>query len=86
MAGGLVVGCASPGPPRAPSLQLPEPVRDLSAARVGDRVELKFTLPQRTTDNLPIREAGVKASVCRGSEGGPCVAVASLENVGVVDR
>ncbi len=84
MAGGLVVGCASPGPPRAPSLQLPEPVRDLSAVRVGDRVELKFTLPQRTTDNLPIREAGVKASVCRGSEGGPCVAVASLENVGVV--
>ena len=83
VAGGLVVGCASPGPPRAPSLQLPQPVRDLSAARVGDRVELSFTVPQRTTDSLPIRETGVKATVCRGSEGGPCVAVASLENVGL---
>ena len=83
MAGGLVAGCASPGPPRAPSLQLPQPVRDLSAARVGDRVELKFTVPQRTTDSLPIREAEVKATVCRGSEGGPCVPVASLENVGL---
>jgi hypothetical protein len=51
---------------------------------VGDRVELRFTLPQRTTDGLPIREAGVKASVCRGSEGGPCVAVASLQNVALV--
>ena len=84
VAGGLVVGCASPGPPRAPSLQLPQPVKDLSAARVGDRVELRFTVPQRTTDNLPIRENVVKVSVCRGGEGQPCVAVASLENVAVV--
>ena len=81
MAGGLVVGCASPGPPRAPSLQLPGVVGDLSAARVGDSVELKFTLPQRTTDNLPIREGSVKASVCRGGEGQPCVPVATLQNV-----
>ena len=83
MAGGLVVGCASPGPPRAPSLQLPQPVRDLSAVRVGDRVELKFTAPERTTDSLPIREAQMKATVCRGREGGPCVAVAGLQNVGL---
>ena len=82
MAGGLVaVGCASPGPPRAPSLQLPQLVGDLSAVRVGDRVELGFTLPQRTTDNLPIREASVRASVCRGGDGGPCVPVAAHENV-----
>jgi len=80
MAGGLVVGCASPGPPRAPSLQLPQPPRDLSTARQGDQVELKFTLPQRTTDNLPIREASVKATVCRGSQGQPCVPVPSLQN------
>ncbi len=83
MAGGLLVGCASPGPPRAPSLQLPQPVGDLSAARVGDSVELRFTLPQRTTDNLPIREAAMKATVCRGAEGAPCVAVPALQNVGL---
>jgi hypothetical protein len=88
MAGGLlVVGCASPGPPRPPSLQLPQLVRDLSAAREGSSVELRFTLPQKTTDSLPIREAGVKASVCRGGEGGPCVAVPALQNVGLaVDK
>ncbi len=82
VAGGLVMaGCASPGPPRAPSLQLPEPVRDLRAARLGDSVELRFTLPQRTTDNLPIRENVVKVTVCRGVEGAPCVAVPSLANI-----
>lgn len=78
----VLVGCASPGPPRAPSLQLPQPVRDLSAAREGDHVTLRFTLPQRTTDNLPIREASVTASLCREEgEGEPCVAVPSLRNV-----
>lgn len=77
----VVVGCASPGPPRAPSLQLPQPVRDLTVARQGERVELKFTLPQRTTDNLPIRENVVKVSVCRAGAGEPCAAVPALENV-----
>lgn len=81
VAGGLVVGCASPGPPKPPSLQLPQPVRDLSAARQGERVELRFTLPQRTTDNLAIRENVVKVSVCRGGEGQPCVAVPALDKV-----
>jgi hypothetical protein len=81
MAVGLVVGCASPGPPRPPSLQLPEPVTDLSAARVGESVEIKFTVPQRTTDNLPIRQGSVKASLCRGGEGQPCAPVGSLQNV-----
>jgi len=56
-------------------------VRDLSAARVGGTVELKFTLPQRTTDNLPIREAGVKATLCRGGESQPCLPVPTLQNV-----
>jgi hypothetical protein len=58
-------------------------VRDLNAARVGERVELKFTLPLRTTDGLPIRETGVKATVCRGGEGQPCVTAASLRDVGL---
>lgn len=84
MGGAIVlVGCASPGPPRPPTLQLPQPVRDLKATREGGRVTLQFSLPQRTTDNLPIREAVMKASACRGSEGGPCVPVPSLQNVGV---
>ena len=48
------VNCASPGPPRAPSLQLPNPVSDLSAARVGDHVEIRFTVPRETTDHIPV--------------------------------
>ena len=51
--------------------------------REGDQVTLRFTLPQRTTDNLPIRERVLKASLCRGGEGQPCVPVPSLRNVGV---
>lgn len=77
----MLVGCASPGPPRAPSLQLPQIVRDLNATREGDHVTLRFTLPLRTTDNLPIREGSIKASLCRGAEAQPCVPVPSLQNV-----
>ncbi|HEY1965698.1 MAG TPA: hypothetical protein VGG59_12240, partial [Acidobacteriaceae bacterium] len=36
-------GCASPGQPRPPSLNLPEVVKDLTAQRVGDVVELRWT-------------------------------------------
>lgn len=67
-----LAACASPGPPRPPSLQLPEPVHDLTAMREGDAIVVHFTLPERTTDNLPIREGSIKASLCVGPEGSPC--------------
>src|SRR5580765_252644 len=38
-------GCASPGPPLAPSLKLPEAVTDLTTSRVGDKVILHWTTP-----------------------------------------
>lgn len=79
----VLVGCASPGPPRPPSLQLPQPVRDLSATREGDQVTVGFTLPQRTTDGLPIRQARLNASICRGQEAQPCVPVPSLKDIGL---
>ena len=72
----FTAGCASPGPPRAPSLRLPKPVRDLSAERVGDAVELRFTVPQSTTDNLPIREAEITGAVCREEAAGRCEPIA----------
>ena len=65
-------GCANPGPPRAPSLRLPAPVRGLTAERVGDHVTLRFAVSQRTTDNLPVREAELRLKVCRAAEHGPC--------------
>lgn len=82
--GGLVMaGCASPGPPKPPSLGLPQVVRDVSAEREGDAVRVRFTLPQRTTDGLSIREATVRGALCRGAEGAPCVPVAALSDVAV---
>ena len=58
------VGCASPGPPRPPSLKLPQPVTDLTAQRIGDQVILHWTTPTKTTDGLPIQE-NLTARICR---------------------
>ena len=57
-------GCASPGQPRPPSLNLPEVVKDLTAERVGDVVELRWTTPEKTTDRLDVKGA-MTAEVCR---------------------
>jgi hypothetical protein len=75
------VGCASPGPPRPPSLQLPRPVRDLTAGREGDAVTLRFTLPQRTTDDVPLRDSTLRGTLCRGAEAAPCVPIPSLSGI-----
>jgi hypothetical protein len=61
----LTFGCASPGPPHAPSLYLPKPVTDLTAQRDGDRVELRFTAPLRTSDNLPLKPRPMHLTLCR---------------------
>src|ERR1700734_1023122 len=58
------VGCASPGPPRAPSLNLPEVVKDLPADRVGDAVKLHWDTPAKTTDRIDIK-GPVTAEICR---------------------
>jgi hypothetical protein len=61
----LAVACASPGPPRPPSLRLPVLVKDLTAERVGDEVQLHWTTPTKTTDDLPIK-GPLTAEICRG--------------------
>ncbi|NYF91978.1 fibronectin type III domain-containing protein [Tunturiibacter empetritectus] len=62
----FAVGCASPGPPHAPSLDLPEVVKDLTAERVGDRVTLHWTTSEKTTDHLAIKGT-ITAEICRAS-------------------
>jgi hypothetical protein len=57
-------GCASPGPPQPPSLNLPEIVKDLTAERVGDVIQLRWTNPTTTTDHLDIK-GPVTAALCR---------------------
>jgi hypothetical protein len=66
------VGCASPGIPRPPTLNLPQPVRDLTATRIGDTVQLRFAVPSRSTDKLPLRGATLSATFCRELDHQPC--------------
>lgn len=60
----FAAGCASPGPPQPPSLNLPAVVKDLTADRVGNVVHLRWTTPETTTDRLDIRGA-MTAEICR---------------------
>lgn len=61
-----LAGCASPGPPLPPTLNLPQIVSGttLTATRVGDEVRLHWTTPTQSTDKLPIR-GPVTAEICR---------------------
>ncbi len=79
----FAIGCASPGPPRAPSLNLPQPVSDLAASRTGDNVELRFTLPHLSTDKLPLYEphhqrTTLQGHICRELARGRCTDVATI--------
>jgi len=60
----ILTGCASIGPPEAPSLELPKPPTDLRAARKGNRVELTWTIPARTTERQSVRYLG-ETRICR---------------------
>jgi hypothetical protein len=70
-------GCGAPAAPQPPTLNLPQPVRTLSAERVGDRVRVSFAVPEKTTDRLPIR-GPVTARLCRSLGNAPCQPVATL--------
>jgi len=62
----MLVGCATVGPPRPPSLDLPKPPSDLRASRKGDRVVLIWTIPNATTDREIIRNLG-PTQICRST-------------------
>jgi hypothetical protein len=74
---GTGIGCGSPGAPAPPSLNLPTPVLNLSAVRIGNSVHLAWTTPTHTTDRIAL-EHSVKVQVCRALEKGPCTNVGSL--------
>ena len=74
----LLVGCGSPGAPLPPSLDLPTPVVNLSAARVGNSVHLAWTMPTRNTDRIALRHP-VPTQVCRAVEKGPCASIGKLQ-------
>ena len=45
-----LAGCGKQGPPLAPFLRIPAAVADLAARRLGDTVELQFTIPTTNAD------------------------------------
>jgi hypothetical protein len=65
---GWLSGCASIGPPEAPSLELPKPPTDLRGARKGNKVTLTWTIPARTTERKSVRYLG-KTDICRSLAG-----------------
>jgi hypothetical protein len=73
----IATGCGAPAAPQPPTLNLPQPVRDLAAKRAGNVVHLTFSVPQKTTDKLPVRGA-MTAHLCRSVESGPCQATGTL--------
>ena len=69
----LLPGCGTPGAPQPPSLNLPDPVGDLSATRSGNRVTLTWTMPKRNTDRTIIKNP-VPVRLCRReSDNATCV-------------
>lgn len=73
----LVTGCGAPAAPLPPTLNLPQPVRDLAATRAGDTVHVTFSVPQKTTDKLPVR-GPMTAALCRSENAGPCQPAGTL--------
>lgn len=64
LATALLTSCASVRAPLPPSLDIPQPVQDLRAARKADKVTLAWTLPVHTTDKINVRHMGV-TKICR---------------------
>lgn len=89
-AGGLILlgilgGCAAPGPPLPPTLNLPQVVSgtSLTAIRVGSEVRLHWTTPDRTTDKLEVKGA-ITADICRETVSGTVREKAACSPVGRV--
>jgi hypothetical protein len=50
-----VIGCGYVGDPLPPALNIPERIRELRATQIGDRLIIEFSMPERTTEALPLR-------------------------------
>ena len=59
----VIAGCGLASNPQPPTLWLPEPVKDLTVARVGNEVHLRWTMPKQTTDKVALK-GDQRAHVC----------------------
>jgi len=51
----MLAGCGYVGPVLPPSPNIPNPVTDLQAIEKGDRLNITFSVPPRTTDSIVIK-------------------------------
>lgn len=54
-----LVGCGSIGEPLYPALHMPSPVTDLMVVEQGSNLDISFTIPNLTTEGLPVKEGGI---------------------------
>src|SRR5512141_969764 len=54
----LLAGCGYVGDPQPPALKMPVAVGDLKAWQHGAKMAVEFTLPDRTTEGLPLAGIG----------------------------
>jgi hypothetical protein len=50
----MLFGCGYVGPPMPPTLDIPVAITDFRAWEYGDNIEIEFTLPAKTTENLTL--------------------------------
>ena len=54
VAAAMLCACGYVGPPQPPTLDIPVTITDFRAWESGDNIEFQFTLPDKTTENLPL--------------------------------
>ena len=65
------VSCGYVGDPLPPALNIPQPVQDLKIQQVESSLQAAFTIPPKTTENLPITSiATVELRIGRMPQGG----------------
>lgn len=52
------VGCGYIGDPLPPALNIPQRISDATAVQVGNKIEIRFTLPALTTEGIVMRTLG----------------------------
>jgi hypothetical protein len=63
-ASAILAGCASPAPPKPPTLNLPALATDIQAQRMGSQVHVHWTTSSQTSDSLPLK-GPITAELCR---------------------
>jgi hypothetical protein len=56
----LIASCGYIGDPLPPALNIPAPVSDFRAQQRGGRIFFEFTIPERTTEDLPLKLAAIE--------------------------